>query len=244
MFFHIKRYYYGLIKYRSWLWIAVFPPLLFLAVSSITPNQFLIQQDVRVSQQAPVALMTSPVGHITVQTLLSHPETLFQNKLSIRALYSKLYSDIDYYRTDPEFRALFLAAKEHMSLVAKGGKMVQVVYQGPEKEKGQMLVEFYTERLIQNVSEGIRRSKIEEYPAAQIAGLVKMDEQRIVFERSRMTQLLAVGVGSIFGALLLCCFMEYRDSSFKSERQMARYLEVPILGAIPDLNKVYASMEK
>ena len=244
MFFHVKRYYYGLLKYRSWLWLALLPPLIYLAVSSITPNQFSIRQDIRVSKNVPVALMTSPVGTMTIQELLSHPETLFQNKLSIRALYGQLYSDIDYYRTDPQFRALFLAAKDHMSFANSDNDKLQVVYEGPEKEKGLMLVEFYSDRLIQNVVEGIRRSKSKEHSAAQIAGVVKIQEQRILFEASRMWQLFRIALISLIGAMALCGLLEYRDSSFKSERQMARYLEVPILGSIPDLNKVYASMER
>ena len=244
MFFHIKRYYYGILKYRSWLWLALFPPLIFLVLSSITPNQFSIRQDIRASKDMPVALMTSPVGYMTVQELLSHPETLFQNKLSIRALYAQLYSDIDYYRTDPQFRALFLAARDHMFLMKSDNNKIQVVYAGPEKEKGLALVEFYTDRLMQNVLEGIQRSKTKDHSPAQIAGVVKIQEQRIIFEKSRMWQLIRIAVISIIGAMALCGFLEYRDSSFKSERQIARYLEVPILGSIPDLNKVYASMEK
>ena len=244
MFFHMKRYYYGLLKYRSWLWLALFPPLIFLVISSITPNQFFITQDIRASKDAPVALMTSPVGYISMQELLSRPETLFQNKLSIRALYSQLYSDIDYYRTDPQFRVLFEAVKNNMLLVKNNQDKVQVVYQGPEKEKGLMMVEFYSDRLIQSLSEGIRRSKAKETSVAQLAGVAKVKEQRIVFERSRLLQLFEIVIVSVISVMALCCFLEYRDSSFKSERQMARYLEVPILGSIPDLHKVYASMEK
>ncbi|MFH2066436.1 MAG: hypothetical protein ABIK15_14640 [Pseudomonadota bacterium] len=244
MFFHVKRYCYGLLKYRSWLWLVLFPPLIFLFVSAISPNQFSIRQDIRVSKNVPVALMTSPVGYMTIQELLSHPEILFQNKLSIRALYGQLYTDIDYYRTDPQFRALFLAVKDHMRLVLQDNNKIQIAYQGPEKEKGLMLVAFYSDRLIQNISEGIRRSKTQEHSTAQIAGVVKIQEERIIFEKSRMWHLFRIAVMSIIGVMILCGFLEYRDSSFKSERQMARYLEVPILGSIPDLNKVYASMEK
>lgn len=244
MFFHMKRYYYGLIKYRSWLWLALFPPLIFLVISSITPNQFFITQDIRASKDAPVALMTSPVGYISMQELLSRPETLFQNKLSIRALYGQLYSDIDYYRTDPQFRVLFEAVKNSMLLFKNDQDKVQVVYQGPEKEKGLIMVEFYSDRLIQSLSEGIRRSKAKETAIAQLSGVAKVKEKRIVFEKSRLWQLFEIVIVSMISVLVLCGFLEYRDSSFKSERQMARYLEVPILGSIPDLHKVYASMEK
>jgi len=244
MFFHMKRYYYGLLKYRSWLWLAFFPPLIFLVISSITPNQFFITQDIRASKDAPVALMTSPVGYISMQELLSRPETLFQNKLSIRALYGQLYSDIDYYRTDPQFRVLLEVVKNNMLLVKNNQDKVQVVYQGPEKEKGLMMVEFYSDRLIQSLSEGIRRSKSKETSVAQLAGVAKVKENRIVFEKSRLWQLFEIVIISIIGVMVLCGFLEYRDSSFKSERQMARYLEVPILGSMPDLHKIYASMKK
>ncbi len=244
MFFHMKRYYYGLVKYRSWLWLALFPPLIYLVISSITPNQFIITQDIRLSKDVPVALMTSPVGYISMQELLSRPETLFQNKLSVRALYGQLYSDIDYYRTDPQFRVLFEAVKNNMLLVKNNKDKVQVIYQGPEKEKGLLMVEFYSDRLIQSLSEGIRRSKAKEPSIVQMAGVAKVKEKRIIFEKIRMWQLFEIVIISVIGVIMLCGFLEYRDSSFKSERQMARYLEVPILGSIPDLHKVYSSMER
>jgi capsular polysaccharide biosynthesis protein len=36
---------------------------------------------------------------------------------------------------------------------------------------------------------------------------------------------------------------EWSDPSFKSERQVAQYLELPILGSLPDLNKVSAALD-
>jgi hypothetical protein len=244
MFFHLKRYYYGLLNYRSLLWLMLFPPLLFIVISLMTPNLFVIKQDIRLSKNAPVALITSPVGYISMQELLSSPRTLFQNKLSIRALYGQMYSDIDYYRTDPQFRALFVEARNHMDLEKSKNDMVHIVYKGPEKEKGIMMVGFYADRLVQNVSEGIRRSKAKAHYVPKLTGEVKIGEKQIIFETSRLWQLFQVAVISVIGIMILCGILEYRDSSFKSERQMARYLDVPILGSIPDLNKVYASMEK
>jgi len=42
--------------------------------------------------------------------------------------------------------------------------------------------------------------------------------------------------------LRVLAVLEWFDPSFKSERQIAQYLELPILGSIPDLNKISAAL--
>ncbi len=43
---------------------------------------------------------------------------------------------------------------------------------------------------------------------------------------------------SCIGVFILLGVMEWTDSSFKSERQIGRYLNYPILGSVPDLTRV------
>ena len=47
---------------------------------------------------------------------------------------------------------------------------------------------------------------------------------------------------SVLGVAGLLWALEWMDPSFKSERQIARYLDVPVLGSMPDLNKITNSM--
>jgi len=48
---------------------------------------------------------------------------------------------------------------------------------------------------------------------------------------------------SIFCILILIGVMEWNDNSFKSERQIGRYLNMPVLGSIPDLNRMSKLMK-
>jgi len=43
--------------------------------------------------------------------------------------------------------------------------------------------------------------------------------------------------------MMILGMLEWADPSFKSERQVARYLGLPIIGSLPDLNKICAALD-
>jgi len=244
MLFNLKRYYYGFLKYRSWIWLFVFPPIIYLVATALTPSQFVISQDIKISSGFPVALMSSPTEYGTIQEIMSHPEDFFQNTFALRALYNQMNSGVGDYRTDPLFRSLASSAKQHMSFKQIGKDEIQISYQGPDLGIGNSMVGFYSVRLIQNAMIGIKRSKAKNFQEPSLTEEIKTEEKRILWQAERFWPLFIITILSLLVVLILCGVFEYKDSSFKSERQMARYLNLPILGSIPDLNRVYSAMEK
>ncbi len=244
MLFNMKRYYYGVLKYRSWVWLFVFPPLVYLIISAFIPSQFVISQNIKISSGFPVALMSSPTEYNTMEEIISSPEGFFQNTFVLRALYLQMNSGIGDYRTDPQFRSLVSSAKQYMSLDQLGKDTIQISYKGPDQSIGLSMVGFYSGRLIRSAMAGVKRSNAKNFLEPSLTGEAKTKEQRILWQTERLWPLLAIMVSSLLVVLILCGVFEYKDSSFKSERQMARYLNLPILGSIPDLQRVYAVMEK
>jgi len=54
----------------------------------------------------------------------------------------------------------------------------------------------------------------------------------------RLPRALLIGVLSLLAVLLLIGVLELSDPAFKSERQVARYLDLPVLGSMPDADRL------
>jgi hypothetical protein len=246
MSFQLRRYYFGLIKYKFWLLIFLVPPVTFLTVTALVPSQFLINQTINISNDTPVAIMTSPIGTRPVQEFITHPEKLFLNPFALKALYTDLHHGTGDWRSDPQFRMLAATVQQHMMLRQSDGHTIQVNYSGPDRQLGNTMVGFYSERLVRNALEGIQRSRTVPEPAQipKITSAATISAQNRFLPPMYFLSFLQTVLASLLGALILAAILEFRDPSFKSERQMAEYLELPILGSFPNLNRVYSAMEK
>ena len=52
-------------------------------------------------------------------------------------------------------------------------------------------------------------------------------------QKERLAALLGGGIGGLLLGVLMVSFLEYRDSSFKTEDDVARVLALPVLALIP-----------
>ncbi|MFA6010933.1 MAG: hypothetical protein WC799_13185 [Desulfobacteraceae bacterium] len=235
MYFNIKRYLYGMAK-RKWIGLFIFIiPMLFLVISAILPDRYTVAQNVEITNDAPVALMTDPVGFMTFKQLSLEPESFFLNSYSL----TKLTSDIMTGWAEKYGAVIGDMIKESMGLIRLDGRTVQIVYTGKSREIGEILVGFYADRLVKKANEGITRSNTSEFlgkPA--LSGSIEIREMKAMWRSDRMGPFLYCIGASVVLVLLLFGFIEWNDSSLKSERQIARYIGLPILGNIPDLNKV------
>ena len=246
MFFHFKRFLFGINKYKSWLFLFLIPPAVFLIVTVSVPSHFIVRQDVHVPADAPLAVMSSPTGVMPAREILSQPDKLFLNIFILRALYTDLTSGIGDYRTDPQFKLLAASVQDRMSLAQRKNGRMQITYAGPDQQIGVDMVEFYSQRLIQNAMAGIKRSHAtptgDQTP--QLIGAPTLTAERKLLPASKVLPFIQTVIASLLGALLLAGILEWKDTSFKSERQMAEYLGLPILGPVPNLNRVYSAMKK
>ncbi len=244
--FQLRRYYYGLVKYKTWLLLFLIPPVLFILATALIPSQYTVNQHIHSSVQTPVALLSSPTGTLPAREFVTQPDKLFLNPFALRALYAKLHPGVTDYRTDPRFPALADAVQKHMALHRIDDNTLQIGYSGPDQELGSALVAFFSERWIQYTMEGVKRSGMALAPDQKpgLAGSATISAQRTLLPAMYIKSFVQTLLFSLLGALVLAGILEFNDASFKSERQMAEYLKLPILGSLPNLERVYSAMEE
>ena len=244
MHFNIRRYLYGLSKRRLWLLLILIPPIAYLILASIRSDRFTIKQTISISKNSPVALASSPTGFRSMEYIASNPDHFFLHPFALRKLYSYFYAGTDDDLADRQFHTLIESVVDNLSMALPSEDRVVITYHGASLNLGETLLVFYSQRLIQKAEEGLSRSKPRD-SKAQIPFLVGgMDvaEHRSVWRSERFFPLVLMTIVSIAFMLIFLGVLEWTDPSLKSERQVARYLDLPILGSVPDLNKITAAM--
>ncbi len=247
--YYVRRYLHGLRVRSLWLLLILLPPLAYLALTALRPDRFTVRQDIAISRDAPIALSTSPVDFAKMSDFLAQPAEFFSDRFAVRELYGQLYPGTTLDLASAHFAPLINAVEKRMLLTSPSDKLVRVVYAGGDPTMGAKLVEFYAKRLIKKSEDGARRSKAQvakgqpqQSPApiaeAQLKGGVQTEAHRALWRRARLPAVIKLAVASAILILLLIGALEWADTSFKSVRQVARYLDVPVLGAVPNLAKV------
>ncbi|MBU1169757.1 MAG: hypothetical protein KKD44_09365 [Proteobacteria bacterium] len=237
MNFNVKRYYYGIVKRRLLALVIFIIPAVFLIVSAIFPDRYTVVQNVTISEDSPVALLTNPVGFMAFKELNEDPSAFFLNAYALNKITGTLLSGW----AEKYGPVMDDVIKTSMNMVLAGKNTVQISYFGKSREVGDILVSFYSDRLVKKALEGLVRSN-NEGPGIMpdLSGGIEVYEIRAVWRPERLRPLIYCTMASIILVLILFGFLEWNDPSFKSERQIARYIGLPILGNVPDLNKVAA----
>ncbi len=244
MNFQMKRYIYGVSKRRLLLLLILVPPFVFLALSAIRSDRFSIKQDLSISKDSPVALASGPLGLERMEKIASHPNDFFQNNFAVRKLYTNLYAGTAVYRADRQFRILLDTIKDGMSLTMPSENIVRITYHGKNQKIGQALVGYYSQRLLLKAKEGLSRSEHRDSKSMlpKLMGGMEVEEHRALWRIERLFPFVSILIVSLMGVLVLLGVLEWSDQSLKTERQVARYLELPIIGSLPDLNKISAAL--
>ena len=244
MHFNIKRYFCGVSKRRIWLLLILFPPMFYIFASAGYTDRFSIKQNISISKDLPFALTAGPSGLKPIKEIVIHPENFFLNNYAVRKLYTKLYVGKAVYRTDGQFRNLLETIKNTMSIETPSEDIAIIAYNGKDKAIGQTLVNYYVNRLIEKGKEGLLRSKYKEssFKLPALMGSMEINEHRALWRAERLVPLVLITLISLIGVLMILAVLEWSDPSFKSERQVAQYLGLPILGSLPDLNKISAAL--
>lgn len=240
MKFFIKRYMHGLSKRRVWLFLIPVLPILYLIFASVGADRFDVKQKVAISKDMPVALESNPVGFKAATDIIAAPEIFFQSNTAIKLLTKGTSSGIAPIWSEKQSMEVIHSVRNDMSIQMVGSNMAQVEYSGKNKQFGEALVNFYATRLVQRAREGIDRSNIaissDQIP--KLAGNMQVVEYRAPWRPERLAPFVQLLFLSVVAVLLLIGVMEWNDSSFKSERQLGRYLNIPVLGSVPDINRV------
>lgn len=214
MLYYMRRLALAIARRKEWLFVALFPPLVYLAVSAMNADRFLIWQDNTVSG----GRQLSPAE---VNSMLS----------------AGPFSE----RADRVYPILAPTDRRTVSFQLVGGSTVRILYAGDNAENGSDLVAHYGARLKKalNPANGDAPSG-----GWVVSGQVVKEEHRSVWRDERARPAAEYFVLSLLLILLVMGAIELLDPSIKSERQAARYLGVPILGNVPDVEKVLHSMNR
>ena len=234
----MKRYLYGISKRRNWLLLVLLIPCLYLLYMSFQTDRFTVWQSLSIPEDAHVALVSTPVGYQTFSDVYDNQEGFFRNSYMVTMLLQETFSGATTAWPGDQVAALIESVRNDMSMVIPGNGRPQIQYDGKDRETGEMLVTYYSSRLLRLINEGYKRSG-EDLPATlSVSGAIETIGHRALWRQDRLIPLIAIVILSIAGVLTLLWGLEWSDPSFKSERQIGRYLDLPVLGSIPNLNRV------
>jgi len=241
--FNFKRLIYAISRRRLWLLIIFLPPIFYIVVSAGSADRLSIQQKISISKD--LVLATGPDRLVGVKAIVSRPDGFFLNNFAVRKLYTELNPGTAVYRAGLQFRNLLNTIKDDMSIKMPTENMAIITFYGKDKEIGQTLVNYYSRRFIQKVKEGLARSPHKEsnVKLPVLVGNLEINAYRSLWRSERLVPLMLIGFISLSLILIILVICEWLDSSFKSERQVAQYLELPILGSLPDLKKVTVALK-
>lgn len=241
MSFYLQRIAKALRARLHWWWLVPAALLIYLIYAAAVDVRIELSQRLDYSsRELPVAASNSPTGRFSLGQLIDHPELLFLDEFALLQLDQKLSSMKGLVDASGQ-RPLPSLITETMMLDERGDTSLVIRYQGRDPLLGDIFVAFYTDRLIRKASEGMLRERTTDDSAAhflRLAGEIQRSEQRAWWRSDRLPTALLLALISALGVLLATILRELTDPAFKSERQMARYLELPVLGTMPDVHRL------
>jgi hypothetical protein len=237
MRFFLRRYGRALRSRKQWAAATLLPLILYLIFAAYHDVTYSVSQALSpYSGDFPVAASDSPLGTVTLRDLTADPDLLFVDGFALMQLHKRL-SLIARYADLADADELGPAVHAALSLTTAESAGLRLSYTGKDAVLGRMLVTYYTERLVKRIQEGTARTRsptTSEPPEIRPAGDLLVVSRRSLWSADRLLPAGMVLALSGLGVMVLIAALELADRSFKSERQMARYLGVPVLGAIPD----------
>jgi len=210
--FFLEHYLRALAARRRWLPIILLLPLFYLAVAAARQDLFVIEQDFTVDG-APV-----PALHQALQA----PADWLLDETALAALERKLHAVLPPHERPAELWRL-IETTLSLSLTEHGQPRLR--YTGYNPALGGVLIDFFSQRL---TAQG----------ALERDGPPRRSAQRALWRDYRLMPALTLSALSLGAFLLVVTLRELLDPSFKSERQMARYLGLPMLGTLPDTDQL------
>jgi hypothetical protein len=249
MRFYLKWYLYGLRRRPALLAAAFIPLAIFLLLTGIRYDRFGVNITLPVAGDTPLAVRSSPVAVTTVAAHAAAGSRFFAEELTPSTWRRLTMNHPEAGRYDLEQREQWLALINSMQMEYNhsDGGQVTIAYHGPDLELGRLVTTFCAERLVERIRSGWQRRQ--QTPgmvetgiqtageAPQIAiGKPQIERYRAAWRAERLPAAAAFLLIPLAIALVLAGYREFTDPAFKSGRQAARYLDLPILGSLPNLD--------
>jgi len=215
MSYFLKRINNAITRRSRWFLLALFPPLIFVAVTALTADRYVIYRDFTID---------------------------IDGDLDAGVIHSMLSASVFKERGDGRYPILRENDERKLYYSVDDDSTVRIVYEGVSLDNGKDLVTHFSDRFQGNL---LKRYEVEMGTAVFIRGTpLEVKGLRSLWRKERTRLLLLYAAFSFLLVGLALIVLEFLDSSFKSERSAARYLGVPLLGSLPDANAVLKSMEE
>lgn len=237
MGFFLKRYSEALKRHKGWSLLIPVLILAYLIYAAVHDVRYTVSQDFAgYSGMLPVAASNSPIGMFTLDELVSHPELFFLDTFALTQLRNKL-GFLESPGAQADDIALRRLLSRAMSFSQDGETGLALCYIGKNPMLGRVLVSFYSDRLLKKVNEGARRITQGAVKPLDLssAGELNVSRERLLWSEDRLLPSVSIFLFSSIVMLVVIGIREMADPSFKSDRQVARYLESPVLGVMPDV---------
>ena len=253
MLFNLRRYLYALTQYSHFLALALIPLAAYLLITGIKADRFTLSRSLLVNFDNPVAVTTSPIDTITLKSLVTIPNHFFTDRLALSSWRHFAETAPDLAKYNFEDKNTMLAAIGALSLSLDKEGQLQLGYFGPDAELGIQLIDYYMNRLLSRLRAGYHRQSAEILKKNNLTPLKQLQLDKTEFTRTehhawwrgeRLGSATLITLLPFIAALLIIGFREFLDPSFKSGRQAARYLNLPILGFIPSLDPIINNLQE
>lgn len=264
MRYYFKRYRNGMQRIKQWLPLVLLPSVIYILVAAASPDRFSVTQKIAVQKTAPIALSRTPVDCLPLTELLSRPAELFLDDFAMMDLTKQILKGaVTGPKEATDLRDLKGMVESSLTLKPDGDDAVQVGYYGPDMNHGRFFVNYYAQRLVSRSKEGISRTmrsqsrsldtsgssqpQATETPAmlqpAAMGGEVQVQEHRSLWRSDRLFPTTVILLVTWMVWCIAAGIAEWLDPSFSTERQVSRYLNIPVVGVVPNMGPLIQRLE-
>ncbi len=258
MNYFLNRYKNALSRRGKWLLLAFAPLSIYLIASAMRPVLFTVQQKISLQEDGKTTKAVSK----RINDIAANSDAFFLSDAVIERLGEEVRAGTIVGRMNwselPSFRLeliLSAAVKKTMSLETLDEKTALVAYHGENRDLGEDLVAFYSrltrDRLVGRLpfisdnnpfkalvmDGGDKRPANAAGPGKPI-GAVEARSHRLPWRSDRLGPSLAIFIVSLILLLGAIGLLEWFDPVIASERQAARYMDIAVFGALPDLKEI------
>ena len=252
MLFNLRRYLYALTQHSHWLVLAILPLAAYLLITGIKADRFTLSRSFIVNPDYPVAVTTSPVDTVSLKSLTMTPNHFFTDRLALASWRRYAETDPGLAKYNFKDKNTMLAAIDALSIALDKQGQLKLSYFGPDTELGIQLVNYYVNRLLSRMRAGyhrqstvVRKTDFALPEQLQIDRTeLKQTEHHAWWRSERLGPATGVTLLPLLVVLIVIGFREFLDPAFKSGRQAARYLDLPILGFIPSLDPIINNLKE